>query len=169
MYAKLLAIMAVLLFVSACSTTQSSPSKVVTEKIAQKHIDASQDVEPFTLVGGDQDSPVRASDRVFFAFDSAVLDSNAQSVLDRQVAWLKERAHVNLTIEGHCDERGTREYNLALGERRANAVRDYIVSSGVSSSRITVVSYGKERPAVLGNNAAAYAENRRGVTVPDNL
>jgi len=104
---------------------------------------------------------------VFFAYDSSSLTDNAEEVLDTQVNWLNMRKHkdVNVVVQGYCDERGTREYNLALGERRANAVKNSLVSQGVAADRISVISYGKERPAVLGNNEAAWAQNRRAVTV----
>ena len=106
-----------------------------------------------------------AEDRVFFAFDSSSLNSQAVEALDTQVKWLKANPKVDVVVQGHCDERGTREYNLALGERRANAVKQYLVSQGVAKNRVSTISYGKERPAVLGNNEAAWAQNRRGVTV----
>ena len=105
------------------------------------------------------------TDTVFFAFDSSTLSSEAQAALDTQVAWLKKHDDVNVIVQGHCDDRGTREYNLALGERRANAVKQYLVSQGIEESRISTISYGKERPAVLGNNEAAWAQNRRAITV----
>lgn len=114
-----------------------------------------------------RDFMANAEDRVFFAFDSSALTDNATEVLDTQVKWLNMRKHnkVNVIVQGYCDDRGTREYNLALGERRANAVKQYLVSQGVAADRISVISYGKERPAVLGNNEAARAQNRRAVTV----
>ena len=114
-----------------------------------------------------RDFMANAEDRVFFAYDSSSLTDNAEEVLDTQVNWLNMRKHkdVNVVVQGYCDERGTREYNLALGERRANAVKNYLVSQGVAADRISVISYGKERPAVLGNNEAAWAQNRRAVTV----
>ncbi len=114
-----------------------------------------------------RDFMANAEDRVFFAYDSSTLTDNAEEVLDTQVNWLNMRKHknVNVIVQGYCDERGTREYNLALGERRANAVKNYLVSQGVAADRISVISYGKERPAVLGNNEAAWAQNRRAVTV----
>ena len=105
------------------------------------------------------------TDTVFFAFDSSALSAEAQPALDTQVAWLKKHDDVNVIVQGHCDDRGTREYNLALGERRANAVKQYLVSQGIEESRISTISYGKERPAVLGNNEAAWAQNRRAITV----
>ena len=114
-----------------------------------------------------RDFMANAEDRVFFALDSSALTPNAQEVLDTQVNWLTAKRHdkVNVIVQGYCDERGTREYNLALGERRANAVKEYLVSHGVDADRITTISYGKERPAVLGSNEAAWAQNRRAVTV----
>lgn len=108
---------------------------------------------------------VATGDTVYFDFDSYALDTEAQATLDRQAALLLKSANVPVVVEGHCDERGTREYNLALGERRATAVKDYLVAYGIAPSRIRVVSYGKERPAVIGSNEAAWAKNRRSVTV----
>ncbi len=105
------------------------------------------------------------SDRVFFALDSYGLDSESRRILDAQAQWLQTHANVRVTIEGHADERGTREYNLALGDRRANAARDYLQSRGIDASRMQTISYGKERPAVEGSNEAAWAQNRRAVTV----
>ncbi|MFP3944490.1 MAG: peptidoglycan-associated lipoprotein Pal [Alphaproteobacteria bacterium] len=107
-------------------------------------------------------------DRVFFALDSSSLDAADREALQRQVAWLQEYPQVMVTVEGHCDERGTREYNLALGARRANAVKNYLVSQGVDPSRITTISYGKERPVDPRSTEAAWRVNRRGVTVPRN-
>ena len=116
--------------------------------------------------GSKEDFVTNVGDRVFFAFDKSDLSADSRRTLERQAAWLKQWSNQRLTVEGHCDERGTREYNLALGERRANAVRDYLVAQGVSASRLSTISYGKERPAVLGSNEAAWAQNRRGVSVP---
>jgi|JI91814CRNA_FD_contig_31_3390558_length_589_multi_6_in_0_out_0_1 peptidoglycan-associated lipoprotein len=104
-------------------------------------------------------------DRVFFALDSSSLNSEGQATLERQATWLNQHADINVVVEGHADERGTREYNLALGERRANAAKNVLVAAGVNASRITVISYGKERPAVLGADEGAWAQNRRAVTV----
>lgn len=106
-------------------------------------------------------------DRVFFEFDKSAVTAAEAAKLDKQVAWLgqNENASVRIVIEGHCDPRGTSEYNLGLGKRRAEAVKAYLVSKGVSADRIDTVSYGKERPAVVGSDEAAYSKNRRGVTV----
>lgn len=105
------------------------------------------------------------SDRVFFAYDSFELDDAAKATLGKQAAWLVQYGSVKATIEGHADERGTREYNLALGERRATAVKNFLVGQGVGADRVTTISYGKERPAVEGSDEAAWSQNRRGVTV----
>ena len=105
------------------------------------------------------------SDRVFFAYDSYELDDAAKATLGKQAAWLVQYGSVKATIEGHADERGTREYNLALGERRATAVKNFLVGQGVGADRVTTISYGKERPAVEGSDEAAWSQNRRGVTV----
>lgn len=108
---------------------------------------------------------VEVGDRVFFAFDKFNIDPDQKKTLDRQAAWLKANNGTTITVEGHCDERGTREYNLALGERRANAVKDYLVVQGINASRIKTVSYGEERPVALGSDETAWAQNRRAVTV----
>ncbi len=105
------------------------------------------------------------ADRVFFGFDSYAIDEEARRTLDAQAQWLAGNPNVRVTIEGHADERGTREYNLALGDRRANAARDYLQSRGVSAGRMTVISWGKERPAVEGSSEYAWSQNRRAVTV----
>ena len=115
--------------------------------------------------GTQEDLIVNVGDRVFFGYDSSELDSDAQELLQDQVAWLKEYTDVSVTIEGHCDERGTREYNLALGEKRAQAVKNYLISLGVSSGRVSTISYGKERPAVIGSHEGAWSQNRRSVTL----
>lgn len=104
-------------------------------------------------------------DRVFFELDSSVVTGEGQATLARQAEWLKANSSVNVVLEGHCDERGTREYNLALGERRATAARNFLVSQGVAASRVTTTSYGKERPAATGNDESAWSQNRRAVTV----
>ena len=106
-----------------------------------------------------------ATDTVFFAFDSSALSAESTAALDTQVNWLRDHPETNVIVQGYCDERGNREYNLALGERRANAVKQYLVSQGIAEHRISTISYGKERPAVFGSNEAAWAQNRRAVTV----
>ena len=110
---------------------------------------------------------VDVGDRVFFAFDKYSLKAKARQTLERQATFLKNNAGVKVILQGHADERGTREYNLALGERRANAAKDYLVALGTNPNRITIISYGKERPAVAGSNEAAWSQNRRAVTSID--
>lgn len=105
------------------------------------------------------------SDRVLFALDAHTLSATAQQTLARQVAWLRQHPEVSFTIEGHCDERGTREYNLALGDRRAKAAADYIVAQGISIARIRTISYGKERPEALGSDEESYGQNRRAISI----
>ena len=107
-------------------------------------------------------------DRVFFATNESILTTMSRDTLRKQAAWLRENPSVNVVLEGHADERGTREYNLALGERRANAAKDYLMTYGISSSRISVISYGKERPVDSGSNPLSWSKNRRSVTVKAN-
>jgi peptidoglycan-associated lipoprotein len=105
------------------------------------------------------------TDTVHFATDSADLDSDAQTTMAKHVAWLQKYPSLRVTVEGHCDERGTREYNLALGDRRANAAKNFLVNAGISAARISLISYGKERPTAQGSDEDAWAQNRRAVTV----
>ena len=108
-------------------------------------------------------------DRVFFATNKSTLTTASRDVLRKQAAWMRAKGKaLSFTIEGHADERGTREYNLALGERRANAVKDYLMTYGISGSRLSVISYGKERPVNSGSNPLAWSQNRRSVTVKAN-
>ena len=104
-------------------------------------------------------------DRVFFATNKSTLTTASRDTLRKQAAWMRKKKDLTFTIEGHADERGTREYNLALGERRANAARDYLMTYGISGSRLTVISYGKERPVNSGSSPLAWSQNRRSVTV----
>ena len=115
--------------------------------------------------GTQQDLEVNIGDRVFFAFDKSNLTADSRTVVERWAAWLKTYPANKVVIQGNTDERGTREYNLALGERRADSARDYLVSLGVDSNRVKIVSFGKERPAVPGSNESAWAQNRRAVVV----
>ena len=107
-------------------------------------------------------------DRVFFATNESILTTASRETLRSQAAWLRKNPGINVVLEGHADERGTREYNLALGERRANAAKDYLMTYGISSDRISVLSYGKERPVDSGSNPLAWSKNRRSVTVKAN-
>jgi peptidoglycan-associated lipoprotein len=105
------------------------------------------------------------TDTVHFATDSSDVDNEATAILTKQAAWLQKYPNVRVTVEGHCDERGTREYNLALGDRRANSAKNFLVNAGVSAARISVISYGKEHPVAEGSDEASWAQNRRAVTV----
>ena len=115
--------------------------------------------------GSEADLAQNVGDRVFFELDKSDLSQEARQTLDRQAAWLKRYPTVHVAIEGHCDERGTREYNMALGARRANTVKSYLAALGIDAGRLGTVSYGAERPSVLGTGEAVWSQNRRGVTV----
>ena len=162
MFKKLLCLTAALILVSACDTTGSNEGEGgVNGSYGANGNGAHGAAHP----GTQEDLVVNVGDRVFFDLDKSDLSSEAQATLDRQATWLKKYATAKITLEGHCDERGTREYNLALGERRATAAKNYLVAAGVEAGRLNTVSYGKERPAVVGSNEAAWAQNRRAVTV----
>ena len=179
MFYKILLSIFLAIFISACSTTPTDTSDTSGSGSSSSDIDLTSgdasilaDLENTTLGGPDEltiesgtqeDLIVNVGDRVFFDYNSADLDSDAQELLQDQVAWIKQH-DVSVIIEGHCDERGTREYNLALGERRAQSVKNYLISMGVSSARVSTISYGKERPAVVGSNDGAWSQNRRSVT-----
>tara|TARA_B110001454_G_scaffold152243_1_gene141635 strand:- start:34 stop:582 length:549 start_codon:yes stop_codon:yes gene_type:complete len=166
-------------FISACSTTpkdsadasgsgSSGSSDTVTstteteEEVKEEGTVTETDGSGL-VAGSQEDLIVNIGDRVFFAYDSADLDSDSQELLQDQVAWIKQH-NASVTIEGHCDERGTREYNLALGEKRAQAVKNFLISMGIMPSQVSTISYGKERPAVVGSNDGAWSQNRRSVT-----
>jgi peptidoglycan-associated lipoprotein len=117
------------------------------------------------IAGSAEDFRVNVGDRVLFAYDKSDLDDRDHQTLQKQAAWLQRYPTVTLVVEGHCDERGTREYNIALGARRAQSVKDYLVSLGVSAARLDTISYGKERPVCVDSNEACWAQNRRGVSV----
>jgi len=161
MFKKFMCLMAALVLVAACESTTGMEGEGGAGGAGAGGAGRMGAAHP----GTQEDLVVNVGDRVFFAFDKSDLTAESRATLDRQAAWLKKYANVNVTIEGHCDERGTREYNLALGERRAMAAKNYLVASGISPDRIKTVSYGKERPAVLGSNETAWAQNRRAVTV----
>ena len=179
MFKKFLMMFAVMALVSACSTTDNATSVddeniTITERenktdgpLAGIYHDPinSQSLNGVAGAGSTQDFVVNVGDRVLFGYDSYSLASEARQTLENQAQWLKQNSGRSFVIEGHADERGTREYNLALGERRANSVKNYLVALGVDPRRITVISYGKERPSSAGSNPSAWSENRRGVTV----
>ena len=157
-----------MLALSACATSSDKdtvgPAQTATQP-AQNEGVVQEPVQRGPEPGSPEDFAVSAGNTVYFAFDKYDLSSDAQATLRRQAEWLNTYGNVSVTVEGHCDERGTREYNLALGERRATSVKNYLVALGVNASRIQTISYGKERPAVLGSNEEAWAKNRRAATV----
>ena len=120
-----------------------------------------------TIVPGSQEDlrTQAGGDTVLFGYDSYELDAQAKAILTRHAQWLQQNPGVRVTLEGHCDERGTREYNLALGDRRANSAKNFLAAQGVDVARLSTISYGKERPAVEGTDEAGWAQNRRAVTM----
>lgn len=161
--AKLFALGLLALGLTACSTAGSNSGDTSGSGSGQsaqltQQVQAVQAAEnPFLAVG--------AGDRVFFPLDRYDLNPEATSVLEKQAAWLRQNPSTMVTVEGHADERGTREYNLALSQRRAESVRRYLETAGIDAARVATIAYGKERPAVAGSNEAAWAQNRRAVTV----
>lgn len=170
---KTLSIFTALLLVAACETapteTGDSSGGGATTQTSGTSGSSTTVVTGTTTTtvkpGSQEDLVLNVGDRVFFGFDKYDLSDEAQATLQRQAAWLKANPTVTLVIEGNTDERGTREYNLALGERRATAVKNYLVTLGISADRLSTISYGKERPVALGHNEAAWAQNRRSVSV----
>ena len=166
MFQRILAIVAATFLLAACETASqvsgdsasTSASNTASSSAASSSASAAAEKTPAEKLA-------QVGDTVNFDFDSAELTVSARSTLNRQAAFLSVNPDLMIVIEGHADERGTREYNLALGERRATAVRDYLVAKGINSARVRTVSYGKERPAVSGSDEAAWAKNRRAVTV----
>ena len=146
---KALTAVAAMLVIAACSSDQQAAAPATTTVTPGSVADFRQNV----------------GDRVFFDTDMSTIREDGRATLNRQADWLKKYTNYQITVEGHCDERGTREYNLALGERRANAARQYLVAQGIPAARIQTISYGKERPEVPLSNDQSYAQNRRGVTV----
>ena len=156
------------LFVAACATTpkdSADSSGSGSSSSGSEEGTITETTGSGIVSGSQEDLIVNVGDRVFFGYDSSDLDSDALELLQDQVAWLKQNSDVSVTIEGHCDERGTREYNLALGEKRAQAVKNYLIGLGINPDRVSTISYGKERPAVVGSNDGAWAQNRRSVTI----
>lgn len=144
------------------ATPVEQPAAPVEEKV--EIVETAPVVASTIAAGSLEDFRVNVGERVYFDLDQYSLDSDDQDILKRQAAWLASYPNVRVLIAGNADERGTREYNLALGERRANAVKEYLVSLGVSASRIDTVSYGKERPVAAGSNDQSWALNRNGWT-----
>ena len=151
--------MAVLLLLAACADQAATETETETAAMPEAPM------APAQSISAQEDLVINVGDRVFFDFDKSDLRPDAIETLNRQADWLNTNSAITVTIEGHCDERGTREYNLALGERRAASAKQYLESMGIGGGRMETVSYGKERPAVLGSNEAAWAQNRRAVMV----
>ena len=171
MFYKILLSTLLAVFIAACSSTpkdtsssSGSGSTTSSESSSGSEADSSESSDVTSIEPGSQeDLIVNVGDRVFFDYNSSELDADAQELLQDQVAWIKQH-DVSVIIEGHCDERGTREYNLALGEKRAQAVKNFLTSMGVPPAKVSTISYGKERPAVVGSNDGAWSQNRRSVT-----
>jgi peptidoglycan-associated lipoprotein len=155
---KVAAVSAALLLAAGCSSQKSA--ETTTPPPVSSGGGSSSTIVP----GSAEDFRVNVGDTVHFDFDKYDVLDNDKGTLQRQAAWLSKYPSVRVTVEGHCDERGTREYNLALGARRANAVKEYLVSLGVSSARVDTISYGKEHPICTESNEDCWAQNRRGVT-----
>ncbi|HEV2676627.1 MAG TPA: peptidoglycan-associated lipoprotein Pal [Aliidongia sp.] len=154
---QLLGLMAAMTVLAACDTTPTN-TNTGTSTASTPTTSA-----PSTSLADELKTQV--GDRVLFAYDKSDISPEARAILTRQAAFMQKYPSATFTIEGHCDQRGTREYNLALGERRATSAKNGLVALGVAGGRLQTISYGKERPAVVGNNDAAYAQNRRAVTV----
>jgi peptidoglycan-associated lipoprotein len=164
---KILTALAAALLLAACSSTPEETASTTGDGTTTTSSTTSGMTTTAVTPGSAAEFVQNVGDRVFFGYDSYELTTDAQATLERQATWLKTYPAVTIVVEGHCDERGTREYNLALGERRAAAVANYLVALGVDPNRIQTISYGKERPAVDGHDETAWSQNRRGVTVPN--
>ena len=144
------------LLLTACAT-QKKVAKDSGSGLIQSDVFTGTDTVEFLATG--------VKDRVFFATNKSILTTASRDTLRKQAAWMRKNKDITVTVEGHADERGTREYNLALGDRRANAVKDYLLTYGISGGRLSVISYGKERPVNSGSSPLAWSQNRRSVTV----
>jgi len=157
---KILLIAFATMALTACATQKKVGKQVSEIEVVKSDVYAGQETVEYLATG--------VPDRIFFATNKSILTTAARDTLRKQAAWMRKNKSVNVTVEGHADERGTREYNLALGERRANAAKDYLLTYGVSGNRITVISYGKERPVNSASTPVAWSQNRRSVTVKTN-
>jgi peptidoglycan-associated lipoprotein len=158
---KLLGALGAMAMLAACSSDDAASNAAATGAGGSGGVAGAGVVRP----GSQEDLVANVGDRVFFDTDSSQVRADGRDTLARQAAWLARYPQVTVYMEGHADERGTREYNLALGQRRANSARDLLVANGVSGQRIQTISYGKDRPAALGSDESAWAQNRRAVTV----
>ena len=148
---KILIVVLASFALTACATSKKSTGQM------QGDVYTGMDTVEYLATG--------VRDRVFFATNKSTLTTASRDTLRKQAAWMRKNSDLSVTVEGHADERGTREYNLALGERRANAVKDYLMTYGISGGRVSVISYGKERPVNSGSTPLAWSQNRRSVTV----
>ena len=164
MLKKLILLVAAGFFLASCAATKTEQGGDVDAASSASSSSSGGSIN----AGTQEDLIVNVGDRVFFEFDSSELTVDAQATLDAQAAWLLQYSDTDITIEGHADERGTREYNLALGDKRAFAVYSYLAQAGVDTNRMDYVSWGKERPEVIGSEETAYSQNRRGVTIVTN-
>jgi peptidoglycan-associated lipoprotein len=164
MYRKILGLFAAVVLLAGCETASTSSQGAAGGGATTTLGQGQTAVAPVGAVPGSvEDLRVNVGDRIFYDFDRSDLKPEARAQIERWAAWLTRYPQRTVVIEGHCDERGTREYNLALGERRANSARQYLLSLGIAANRVTTISYGKERPTVPGNNEDAWSKNRRGV------
>ena len=150
----------VIIFASVVLTACATQKKVETDNKIQGDVYIGSDTVEYLATG--------VPDRVFFATNKSILTTASRDTLRKQAAWMRKNKDANISLEGHADERGTREYNLALGERRANSVKDYLMTYGISGKRMAVISYGKERPVNSGSTPLAWSQHRRSVTVKTN-
>ncbi len=156
MHRKTLPALVLLAMLSACSGQSTTAASTGTGNVAN----GSGGPAP----GSEEDLVANVGDRVFFPFNTSSVTDDGRATLDKQASWLGRYPQDAVQVAGNCDERGTEEFNIALGERRANVARDYLVAHGVASSRITTISYGKDRPTALGSDEQAYAQNRNAIT-----
>lgn len=168
---RVISVLAAVLLLAACQTAPETGKATAGKGAAAAPTTAAPATTekeagvPGVTPGTQADLVATVGDRVFFDFDKSDIRADSRTKLDAWADWLKKYPQVTAVIEGHCDERGTREYNLALGERRASAAKNYLVAKGIAAGRLQTISYGKERPAVVGSNEAAWAQNRRAVLV----
>jgi peptidoglycan-associated lipoprotein len=155
---KFLGALAAITLLAACA--HNPPAVTNTQTGTGMQTPATSSIVP----GSQEDLVANVGDRVFYELNSSTLTDAGQTTLGKQAAWLAKYPSVSVQVAGNCDDRGTEEYNLALGQRRANAAKDFLVAKGVSASRITTISYGKDRPTALGDNEEAWAQNRNAIT-----
>ena len=173
---RIFALFAIVAFLAACETAPKDAGDAAGSGASGSSDTSSSSSSSSSASGGSSSSSgsstmtkdeelVSIGNKVYFDFDSSALSADAKSTLNAQAAFLRSNPSVRITVEGHADERGTREYNLALGDRRASAARDFLVAQGIDGARIKTISYGKERPEVVGSNDEAWAKNRRSVSI----